>query len=105
MIKELNKLIESKIIFPIKHTSWVSNLVLVRKMNGEIRLCVDVYDLNQASLKDMHPFPSMEQILQVVLGSEWFSLLDGFSSYNQILVKEEDIYRTTFTTKWGNMTY
>ena len=40
MIKELTKLIESNITFPIKHTSWVSNLVLVRKKNGEIRLCV-----------------------------------------------------------------
>ena len=82
MIKELNKLIESKIIFPIKHTSWVSNLVPVRKKNGEIRLCVDFWDLNRASLKDTHPLPLMEQILQVVSGSEWFSLLDGFSGYN-----------------------
>ena len=59
MIKELNKLIERKIIFPIKHTSWVSNLVPVRKKNGEIRLCVDFYDLNRASWKDIHHFPSM----------------------------------------------
>ena len=99
MIKELNKLIESKIIFPIKHTSWVSNLVLVRKKNREIRLCVDFHDLNRASLKDRHPLPSMERILKVVLGSERFSLLDGFSRYNQILVKEEDKYKTAFTTK------
>ena len=63
MIKELNKLIESKIIFPIKHTSWVSNLVPVRKKNGEIKLCVDFCDLNRASLKDRHPLPSMEKIL------------------------------------------
>ena len=52
MQKELNKLIESSIIFPIKHTSWVSNLVPVRKKSGEIRLCVDFRDLNRASLKD-----------------------------------------------------
>ena len=81
MIKELNKLIESKITFPIKHTSWVSNLVPVRKKNGEIRLCVDFYDLNRASLKDRHPLPSMEQILQVISISEWFSFLDDFSGY------------------------
>ena len=47
----------------------------------------------------------MEQILQVVSGSERFSLLDGFFDYNQILVKEEDRYKTTFTTKWGTMAY
>lgn len=63
MIKELNKLVEGGIIFPIKHTSWVSNLVPVRKKNGEIRLCVHFRDFNRASLKDRHPLPSMEQIL------------------------------------------
>lgn len=105
MKKELDKLIESAIVFPIKHTSWVSNLVSVRKKNGEIRLCVDFRDLNRASLKDHYPLPSMEQILQVVSGFEMFSLLDGFSGYNQILVKEEDQYKTAFTTKWGTMAY
>lgn len=81
----------------------MSNLVLVRKKNGELRLCVDFRDLNRASLKDHYPLTSIE--LQVVSGSERFSLLDGYSGYNQILVKEEDQYKTTFTTKWGTMAY
>ena len=99
MRKELSKLIEANIIFPIKHSSWVANLVPVRKKSGEIRLCVDFRDLNQASLKDHHPLPSMEQILSKVNGSKRFSFLDGFSGYNQVLVKESDRYKTTFTTK------
>ena len=90
MQKEVFKLIESGIIFPIKHTSWVLNLVPVRKKNGKIRVCVYFRDLSRASLKDHHPLPSMEQILQCVSGSERFSLLDGYSGYNQVLVKEED---------------
>lgn len=56
-------------------------------------------------MKDHYPLPSMEQILQAVTGSERFSLLYGYSGYNQILVKEEDQYKTTFTTKWGTMAY
>ena len=47
----------------------------------------------------------MEQILQVVSGSEMFSLLDGFSGYNQVLVAEPDKFKTTFRTKWGNFTF
>ena len=94
MRKELSKLIEANIIFPIKHSSWVENLVPIRKKNGEIKLCVDFRDLNQASLKDHHPLPSMEQILSKVICSERFSFLDGFSSYNQVLVKESDRYKT-----------
>lgn len=105
MVKEMTKLLEGGIVFPIKHTSWVSNLVPVRKKNDEVRLCVDFRDLNRASLKDHYPLPSMEQILQAIAGSERFSLLDGYSGYNQILVKEEDQYKTTFTTKWGTMAY
>ncbi|XP_059066329.1 uncharacterized protein LOC131857648 [Cryptomeria japonica] len=102
---ELDKLVHGNIIFLIKHTSRVSNLVFVRKKNGELRLCVDFRDLNRASLKDHYLLPSMEQNLQVVSGSETFSLLDGYSGYNQILVKEEDQYKTKFITKWGTMAY
>ena len=47
----------------------------------------------------------MEQILQMVLGSELFSLLDGFYGYNQLLVAEEDRLKTTFRTKWGTFAY
>ena len=44
--KELNKLLATRIIFPIQHTQWVANLVPVRKKNGDIRLCVDFRNLN-----------------------------------------------------------
>ena len=101
MMKDLSKLLEANIIFPIKHSSWVANLVPVRKKSGEIRLCVDFRDLNRDYLKDHHPLPSMEQILSKVSGSERFSFLDGFSGYNQVLVQESNKYKRTFTTKWG----
>ncbi|KAH9316904.1 hypothetical protein KI387_018673, partial [Taxus chinensis] len=78
---------------------------LVRKKNGEIRLCVDFRDLNKASLKDNYPLSSMEQILQIVAGTQRFSMLDGYSGFNQILVKEEDQFKTAFTTKWGTYAY
>jgi hypothetical protein len=47
----------------------------------------------------------MEQILQTVSGSEIFSLMDGFSGYNHVLVLEEDRLKKTFQTKWGTFTY
>jgi ribonuclease HI len=103
--KELNKLLSAKIIFPIRHTQWVSNLVPVRKKNGEIRLCVDFRNLNKASDKDNYPIPPMEQILQQVSGSERLSLLDGFSGYNQVLMSPSDQLKTTFRTPWGTYAY
>jgi hypothetical protein len=103
--KELNKLLSDKIIFPVRHTQWVSNLVPVQKKNGEIRLCVDVRNLNQASEKDNYPFPPMEQILQQVSSSERLSLLDGLSRYNQVLMSSPEQLKTTFRTPWGTYAY
>ena len=105
MRKELSKLIEDNNIFSVKNSSWAENLVPIRKKSGQIKLCVDFRDLNQASLKDHRPLPSMEQILSRVSSSERFSFLDEFLGYNQVLVKEVDRYKTTFTTKWGTYSY
>jgi hypothetical protein len=103
--KELNKLLNAKIIFPVRHTQWVSNLVPVRKKSGEIRLCVDFQNLNRASDKDNYPVPPMEQILQQVSSSKRLSLLDGFSGYNQVLMSPPDQLKTTFRTPWGTYAY
>lgn len=105
MNQELLKLLDAKIIYPIKHYSWVSNLVPIRKRNGEIRLCVYFRNLNQVSLKDNYPLPPMEQILQIVVGACCFSMFNGFLGFNQIQVKDEDQYKTTFTTKWGTFSF
>ena len=102
---EVKKLLDARIIFKVRHSKSVSNLVPVRKKYGEIRLCVDFRNLNRASDKDNDLVLPMEQILQMVLGSEIFSLLDGFSGYNQVLVAEEDRLKTTFITRWGTFAY
>jgi hypothetical protein len=103
--KEVEKLLKAQIIFPVKYYEWVSNLVPVRKKNGNIRLCVDLRALNRASTKDNFSLPNMEMILQEVVGSQIMSLLDGFSGYNQIRIKRDDKYKITFTTRWGTFSY
>jgi ribonuclease HI len=103
--KELNKILSAKIIFPVRHTQWVSNLIPVRKKNGEIRLCVNFWNLNKASNKDTYPVPPMEQILRQVSSSKRLSLLDGFSGYNQVLMSPSDQLKTIFRTPWGTYAY
>ena len=76
-----------------------------KEKSGEIRLCVDFRNLNRASDKDNYQVPPMEQILQMVSGFELFSLLNGFSGYNQVLLAEEDRLKTTFRTRWGTFSY
>eukprot|EP00253_Pinus_taeda_P028367 PITA_28367 len=103
--KEVQKMFKAGIIAPIRFSEWISNLVPTRKKIGEIKLCVDLRNLNQVSLKDNYPLPKMDHILQRVVGTSRISLLDGFSGYNQILVHPDDQGKTTFTTPWGTFKY
>ena len=76
--KEIKKLMDEKIIVPLRF----SNLVWVRNKSGEIRLCVDFRNRNICSFKDTYPFPKMDHILQIVVGSKRIPMIDGFSRYN-----------------------
>jgi ribonuclease HI len=105
MEKEVKKLLDARIIVPLRYSEWVANLVPVRKKSGEIRLCVDFRNLNRSSKKDNYPLPNMEHILQKVTGASRISMIDGFSGYNQISVMPEDREKTTFTTPWGTFMY
>jgi hypothetical protein len=59
MYRELRKLLDAKIIFQVRHSSWVENLFLIRKKLGEIILCVDFQNPNKALEKDNYPVPPM----------------------------------------------
>ena len=67
--KELEKLLKDIIIFLIRHTQWILDLVHARKKRWDIILCVDFRNLNRASEKNNYPVLSMEQILQTILGA------------------------------------
>jgi hypothetical protein len=103
--KEVKKLLDAKIIVPLRYSDWVANLVPVRKKNGEIRLCVDFRNLNRSSLKDNYPLPKMDHILERVVGANRMFMIDGFSGYNQITMNEQDREKTAFTTPWGTFMY
>ena len=81
-MKEVEKLLDAKIIFPIWHSTWVANLVPVYKKSGKIRLCVDFRNLNLSSQNDNYPLPSLDEVLQILNGSKMMSFLDGYYGYN-----------------------
>jgi ribonuclease HI len=103
--KEVKKLLDAKIIVPLRYSDWIANLVPVRKKSGEIRLCVDFQNLNRSSLKDNYPLPKMDHVLERVVGANRMSMIDGFSGYNQIAMNEQDREKTAFTTPWGTFMY
>jgi hypothetical protein len=94
-------MLDARIIFPLRYSHWVDNLVPVRKKSGEIRFFVDFRNLSKCSLKDNYLLPNMDHIFQSVVGYHRISLLDGYSGYNQITIREEEKGKKTFTTPWG----
>jgi hypothetical protein len=96
--REFKKLLDAKIIMPLRYSEWVANLVPVRKKNGEIRLCVYFINLNRSSLKENYPLPKLDHVLEKVVGVNKMFMIDGFSRYNQIAIPEDKKENTMFTT-------
>lgn len=71
-------------------SSFSSPIFVVRKKNGDIRLCVDYRKLNTQTVKDAYPLPNLEESLSALAGSKWFSVLDLKSGYYQIEMEEAD---------------
>ena len=100
MIEEVKQHIESLlaagIIRPSK-SPYSSNVVLVRKKNGKLRLCVDYRQLNDITVKDSFALPRLEEIFDCLHGAKYFSTMDIKSGYHQIEVEESHKERTAFT--------
>ncbi|KAK7944397.1 hypothetical protein WMY93_000125 [Mugilogobius chulae] len=80
---------------------YSSPLVCVRKKDGTLRLCVDYRELNLKSIPDRHPIPRVQDILNSLCGSAWFSVLDQGKAYHQGFLEEESRPLTAFITPWG----
>ena len=86
-------------------TPWVSPLVCVPKKNGEIRVCVDMRRANEAVIRERHPIPTVDEILQDMNGASVFSKLDLRWGYHQIELAPKSREITTFITHKGLFRY
>ena len=101
--KELDKRLVAGIIEHVVESEWVSPMVVQdKKTKGEIGICVDLRELNDASVHDPFPTPFTDEVLDNVGGQEVYSFIDGFSRYHQIRIHEEDRHKTTFAIEWGS---
>ena len=96
----INQLLESRVITE-SSSPYASPIVLVRKKDGSLRLCVDYRLLNSKTRKDAFPLPRIEESLDALSGARWFSTLDLASGYNQVPVSERDRPKTAFCTPFG----
>nr|GEY64575.1 reverse transcriptase domain-containing protein [Tanacetum cinerariifolium] len=117
--KEVEKLLDAGLIYPIFDSPWVIPVHCVPKKGGftiieneeneliltclvtEWRVCIDYRKLNEATRKDHFPLPFMDQMLERLAGNEYYCFLDGFSGCFQIPIDLYDQEKTTFTYPYG----
>ncbi|GJR81961.1 hypothetical protein Tco_0152746 [Tanacetum coccineum] len=121
--KEVIKLLEAGLIYPVSDSPWVRPVHCVPKKGGitvienddnELiptrlitgwRVCIDYRKLNDATRKDHFPLPFMDQMLERLAGNKYYCFLDGFSGYFQIPIDPKDQEKTTFTCPYGTFAY
>ena len=96
----LKELLESGVIRE-SDSPFASPIVVVRKKNGSVRLCIDYRKLNLQTIKDAYALPKLEDAFTALSGSEWFSVLDLKSGYYQIEMEEADKAKTAFVCPLG----
>ncbi len=77
--QDIHELLTTGIIKAIKEAIWLSSIVVVPKKHGKLRICVDFRKLNVATKKDFYPLPFIDEVVNIVVGHEVYTFLDGFS--------------------------
>ena len=98
--QHIQELADKGVIQP-SSSPYASPIVIVRKKDGSIRLCVDYRKLNAVTRKDAFPLPRIDESLDAIGGASFFSTLDLASGYHQVAMREEDQEKTAFTTPFG----
>ena len=93
----VQQMLASDVLRP-SNSPWASPVVMVKKKDGSLRFCVDFRKLNAATVKDAHPLPRIDDLLDILHGIRWFSTLDLKSGYWQVPIMERDKEKTAFRT-------
>ncbi|GJU17282.1 putative reverse transcriptase domain-containing protein [Tanacetum coccineum] len=77
-------------------------VLFVKKKDGSFRICIDYRELNKLTVKNRYPLPRIDDLFDQLQGSSVYSKIDLRSGYHQLRVREEDISKTTFRTRYGH---
>ena len=99
---QVQQMLASDVIRPSNSPS-ASPVVMVKKKDGILRFCVDFRQLNAATVKDAHPLPRIDDLLDALHRARWFSTLDLKSGYWQVPIMERDKEKTAFRTSSGQL--
>ncbi|GJU51647.1 reverse transcriptase domain-containing protein [Tanacetum coccineum] len=81
---------------------WGALVLFVKKKDGSFRMCIDYRELNKLTIKNRYPLPRIDDLFDQLQGSSVYSKIDLRSGYHQLRVREEDIPKTAFRTRYGH---
>eukprot|EP00253_Pinus_taeda_P015634 PITA_15634 len=98
---QLQELLDKNYIRP-SVSPWGAPVVFVKKKDGTFRMCIDYRQLNKLTIKNKYPLPRIDELFDQVKGATVFSKIDLRSGYHQVRIKDEDIAKTAFRTRYGH---
>ncbi|KAI0492241.1 hypothetical protein KFK09_026510 [Dendrobium nobile] len=98
---QLQELVDRGFVRP-SVSPWGAPVLFVKKKDGTLRMCVDYKDLNKVTIKNKYPLPRIDDLFDQLSGSSVFSKIDLRSGYYQVKVKESDVVKTAFSTRYGH---
>jgi hypothetical protein len=99
--EQLQELLDKGFICP-SISQWGAPVLFIKKKDGSMRICIDYQELNKVTIKNRYPLPRIDDLLGQLQGARVFSKVNLRSGYHQVRVKEEDIPKTAFTTRYGH---
>ena len=110
--EEIVTLLKVGFIRIARYVEWLSNIVLVVKKNGQLRVCIDFRNLNLETPKDEFLMPIVDLLVGSLARHMILSMIDGYSGYNQICIADDDVHKTAFrcpgnigTFEWVKMPF
>ncbi|GJZ27448.1 putative reverse transcriptase domain-containing protein [Tanacetum coccineum] len=99
--KQLQELSDKGFIRP-SSSPWGAPVLFVKKKDGSFRMCIDYRELNKLTVKNRYPLPRIDDLFDQLQGSSIYSKIDLRSEYHQLRVREQDVPKTAFRTRYGH---
>ncbi|GJX75613.1 putative reverse transcriptase domain-containing protein [Tanacetum coccineum] len=99
--EQLQELLDLGFIRP-SVSPWGAPVLFVKKKDGSMRLCIDYRELNRVTIRNRYPLPRIDDLFDQLQGAKFFSKIDLKSGYHQLRVKEQDVPKTAFRTRYGH---